>query len=626
MKMRKLSKLLVAGFLIMSIMNPIHAASTSIDVAGGDKTKTSTVTACTTTTDYLELVEAKALGGLTIKPKTKHEDGLILQNDELDVIGSITVNLGNYLKCRGAGTTSTGSKQYFDVTTNLSFGTDSYIYNDKRDMRIDEIDTNITSSSVTVDFENRTRMKYLGTGSTVHVSGSITITPYAADFTETLDSTLVIPVDITYDVTEFGGGTAYTDLSKALLNPSYVLSVDKIKSETPFDISLEMVDPNIEFKYLSNNKFESSYVILTSTAFNAANKVGTISNLHANEQGYLAYTVTFKNVYYVSAGTLDFSINYDGRLNKNGIPYTFEQSKTASVSIFEIASGSSTSDDDTNIPKLLITNYSGINSIVAGNSASISVTFTNTSADKAMENIVFTVDGGDSFVIASGVNKFFVETLPAKGKYTLNVKLNCLKTTSAGSHDVTFNTTYTYEGAAAETSTTNSLTIPVTQVDRVRINTVKMNGVWQGSESEVTYSIVNQGLSGIRNANLTIYNGEEELGSAYLGAIAAGGEAKGTNIYITFQEMGEFNLTAVVTYEDDDFNEKEIREDFTVSVNGNSYEEIQPYIPDDTPIEPDTPKTNVLPIAIGVIVVAAIVAFVIFKKKKNKAVIDDEDL
>lgn len=559
--------------------------------------------------------------GITVEKVKKTDDKLILAGDEVDFSAAVSVNYKDLLKYVF---NQTNPQKENIVINNVKFelAADSYLYSEKRDNHIEyDCDNQVTSSSVTFQLENRSVLKYAGNGSKVHVTGSFDLS-----YTESSASAVTVEVDAVFDAEDLGGGETYTKLDKNILVAKYTLSVDKVTKDTPFDIDIDMVDPNLEFNAINNKSFTSSYVMLTSTAFNASNKIGTISNLHKNEQGYLAYTVSFKNVYWVEEGTIDFNINYQGRVFDGGQGKSFNQTKDVSLKIFETSDKNVS--DTTLTPKLLITSYSGINSITAGNSAKISVTFTNTSNDTAIENVVFTIDGGDSFTIASGVNKFYVEKIEPKEEYTLSVGINCLKTTSVGSHDIIFDATYAYSGGVSEEKSTNLLTIPVSQVDRVRINYVKMSNVYQNSESEVSYSILNNGLADIYNANIEILDDEGiVLESLYVGNIKATAEAKGTNIYLTFAEEGDKTLTMRLTYEDDNFNKKEISQNFDIYVQGNSWN-YEPMYPEEPIIEPEVPQKNNTwkYIVGGIAVIAVIGGIVMYRKKKSKGVINDEDL
>ena len=564
--------------------------------------------------DISELYEVKERG-ITVELNKKNEDGLILRGDEVNFNATLAINYKDLMNKYFEATNV--SPDDIDIFARFELAGDSYLYSEKRDNKVEYYET-VNASSVVFELENSSVLKYAGNGSKVHIVGTVRVSYQDADVT--------LDIDAVYDAEDLGGGETYTKLDKNLLVARYQLSVDKVTKNTPFNLDIDIVDPNLEFNAINSKSFTSSYVLLTSTAFNSSNKIGTISNLHKNEQGYLAYTVSFENLYWVEAGQVTFNINYQGRVFDGGQGKQFNQTKDVSLKIFE-------TDDkvtsDTNLkPKLLITDYSGINSITAGNTAKISVTFTNTSNDTAIENVVFTVDGGGAFTIASGVNKFYVEKIEPKGTYTLTVNINCLKTTPVGSHDIVFDSTYAYSGNDIEEKTSNVLTIPVSQVDRVRINYVKMSNVYQDSESEVSYSILNNGLADVYNANIEVLDAEGNiLESLYLGNIKATAESKGTNIYLTFSEEGDKTLTLRLTYEDENFNKKEITEDFDIYVQGNSWY-YEPIIDEPVYVEPVEEENNtIMYVVAGVAIIVVIGGIVVYRKKKqSKGVINDEDL
>ena len=575
-----------------------------------------------TTTSPEELYSVKEIG-VTVKPLKKHEDGLILKGDEVDVFPSISINITEYLKSKNV---SEPAEDKVHLSGILTLQGDSYVYSEKRDNRF-EIDKYSGSKIISVQLENHGTLVYAGDGSKIHLAGALTLSY------DTFDS-ITINVDETFDAEELGGVKELdpAELKKDLLVPNYTLSVEKIKKDTPFDIDINVVDPNIKYTELTTKELKDAYVLLNSTTFNASNKIGRISNLRKNEQGYLQYTVSFTNVYWINdasaTNSLDFNISYSGRVWRSGIGKEFNQDKNVSVKLFEMSDKETNTDEDVLIPNLIITKYNGISNITAGSSATISITFTNTSATTAIDNLVFTVDGGEAFAITSGVNKFYLETLAPKETYTLTITLNCKKSVTVGSYKISIDADGQYGEEGKLFKAANDLTIPVTQVDRTRINYVKMSNVYTNSEGEVNYSILNNGLADIYNVNIEIYDGETMLESLYIGSIAASKEAKGTNIYLTFAEEGSKVLTMRVTYEDENFNQMELKQDFEVYVQSNNWGWDEP-VWEEPIVEPiEEPKKNTtLYIGLGVGAIAVIAGIIFYrKKKKNKGMIDDEDL
>ena len=82
-----------------------------------------------------------------------------------------------------------------------------------------------------------------------------------------------------------------------------------------------------------------------------------------------------------------------------------------------------------------------------------------------------------------------------------------------------------------------------------------------------------------------------------------------------------------LSYEDENFNRKEITENFDIYVQGNSWY-YEPIIDEPVYVEPVVEENNTTKYVIaGALIIVLVVGIVVYRKKKqSKGVIDDEDL
>lgn len=557
-------------------------------------------------------------------------ENIIGTQDEVYIDAYYSFNVGEYIgngttledimaAVTGSGEAAIAADSYFvtrgSVSSSLNVEADREMSNNKT------LVIKVTNGS-----SKYATLRYLGNGSYYSISG------YAEfDYIDANGDTKTkrLSLDEKFAITETKTVEDKKDFPKDIYVTGYTLVGEPIDKNTPFNIGVNVVDPNFTYSSMNGKSFDKSFAILTGSAFGSNNRQGYINDVRPDTMGYLMYTVWFENVRYLADGTLDFSVSYTFDYSENGKSYNADQSKSASTPIYEINNGTGGSSNFT--PNVIISNYTGQNGMVAGKNAEIKVDFKNTNSDVDVHNVVITVKTGEAFTQTKGVNKFFVDTITAGETSSITLNVTSLKTIEPGSYPIDFDYSYEYVsgGTTKEITGTGQISIPVTQIDRLQVSYVKMSNVYQNSESEVSYSIINGGMSTLLNTNLEIVNANGEvLGSMYLGKLEPGKEAKGTNIYITFPEAGEQALKARITYEDINFNVNTVEEDFTVNVMANGGWSVGPEFPIEPEMPMEEPKKNNGMLWVGglVLVVAAGLGFVIYKKKKNKGVIDDEDL
>lgn len=288
-------------------------------------------------------------------------------------------------------------------------------------------------------------------------------------------------------------------------------------------------------------------------------------------------------------------------------------------------------------PYVIISSYSyGKGDLVAGETRNITMTFRNTSKTMAVENMMVTMTLPDAMMLTSSSNSFYIESLAAEGTITKTVNVTVKPTAAAQSHSMTVDFTYDYldNGTRRNAKTTETISMPVLQVDRFTVTGIDLpTQIFVGEENNLSVNFVNKSRTDIYNLSAKLScealsnNGEEQ----YLGNLASG-TTSSADFYITANEKGELVGEVIITYEDTNMNQRTVSVPFTTQAA--SYEDIygptDPVDPGMDPVGPVEPETTGFPwfwVIAGVVVVAAGV-FVALKLRKNKkeSVDEDEDI
>lgn len=291
-------------------------------------------------------------------------------------------------------------------------------------------------------------------------------------------------------------------------------------------------------------------------------------------------------------------------------------------------------------PYVIISSYSyGKGDLVAGETRNITMTFRNTSKTMAVENMMVTMTLPDAMMLTSSSNSFYIESLAAEGTITKTVNVTVKSNAAAQSHSMTVDFTYDYldNGIRRNAKTTESISMPVLQVDRFTVTGIDLSPeIFMGEESNLSVNFVNKSRTEIYNLSAKLNceglsnNGEEQ----YLGNLASG-TASSADFYITGNEKGELVGEVIITYEDTNMNQRTVSVPFTTKVT--SYEDawgpqgpVGPQNPDDPGMDPGMEEPAGFPWfwVIGGVVVVAAGVFVYLKLRKNKkeSVEEDEDI
>ena len=348
------------------------------------------------------------------------------------------------------------------------------------------------------------------------------------------------------------------------------------------------------------------------------------------------YTVKLTGVYYVggSDNTLKLIVtqgNYNAILS----------CKIDNATIVPEKENDKKPDEETTAaqPYVIISSYSyGKGDLVAGETRNITMTFRNTSKTMAVENMMVTMTLPDAMMLTSSSNSFYIESLAAEGTITKTVNVTVKPTAAAQSHSMTVDFTYDYldNGVRRNAKTTETISMPVLQVDRFTVTGIDLpQQIFIGEENNLSVNFVNKSRTDIYNLSAKLNceglsnNGEEQ----YLGNLTSG-TTSSADFYITGNEKGELVGEVIITYEDTNMNQRTVSVPFTTQVT--SYEDVWgPSNPSVDPgMDPGTDPGMEEPAGfpwfwvIGGVVVVAAGVFVYLKLRKNKkeSVDEDEDI
>lgn len=349
------------------------------------------------------------------------------------------------------------------------------------------------------------------------------------------------------------------------------------------------------------------------------------------------YTVELTGVYYVGGNdnTLKLIVtqgNYNAILS----------CKIDNATIVPEKENDKKPDEETTAaqPYVIISSYSyGKGDLVAGETRNITMTFRNTSKTMAVENMMVTMSLPDAMMLTSSSNSFYIESLAAEGTITKTVNVTVKSNAAAQSHSMTVDFTYDYldNGIRRNAKTTESISMPVLQVDRFTVTGIDLpQEIFMGEESNLSVNFVNKSRTEIYNLSAKLNcegisnNGEEQ----YLGNLASG-TTSSADFYITGNEKGELVGEVIITYEDTNMNQRTVSVPFTTKVV--SHEDVWgpqgpvgPQNPDDPGMDPGMEQPAGFPWfwVIGGVVVVAAGVFVYLKLRKNKkeSVEEDEDI
>ena len=242
------------------------------------------------------------------------------------------------------------------------------------------------------------------------------------------------------------------------------------------------------------------------------------------------------------------------------LKYSYDAGEsTANGSISDKVNFSMTpsSSGDTPTPNIIISKFDyGGTPVSAGGKFPLTFTFRNTSRGMTVDNIVATLETGESFAMDGATNTYYYSRLAPGGEQSLTVPMQAMPAAKTGAQTTTVSFKYEYSDGHKRSSGTASvvLSIPIVQPDRFTIlEPTVPEIVYASEETTLSLSYVNKGKSEISNVSASIKAPEGSITTPLsvqnLGNFESG-KSGAIGFAFTPQKTGKLDLTLVVTYED----------------------------------------------------------------------------
>jgi len=406
----------------------------------------------------------------------------------------------------------------------------------------------------------------------------------------------------------------------------YRITSGSPKKGDEFDIEITILDVGIRYDYFrdfnADPNFANPFVAMTNNSFaTTGNRVGKIKPITKNaDNNFVVYTIVFENlVYQGDDKTLSFDFGYDFD-HKDGDPLkpiTIRQSGT--ITITEAFSPAEPPAPAPSSAKLVSSNVGFSGDRVGGGEFSVGLNVRNAGNGTASRVSVSISSDDPKVTLVSSVNTQFLGNIGVGATSSrISFNMTAAKDIVPGPVTFTVNVTYTNSDGTGG-SESFVLSTRITQEDRVSIRRAEMFNPLAGVETEVDYSIINNGLTTLYNGEVQLLTKEGEiLSTAFVGNVESGKEYANADLLVTFAETGEHTVVFVFMFENAEGQKARVKEEITVTVN----EWIPPII-DPMPMPPINQPSGLswiwYVIGAGVVGAAGFVGFKAYKKKKAKA-------
>ncbi len=283
-------------------------------------------------------------------------------------------------------------------------------------------------------------------------------------------------------------------------------------------------------------------------------------------------------------------------------------------------------------PQVIIESYTygdGETSVTGGSTFTLSMTLRNTSATTAIQNIKMVVSAaadeqtGGVFTPASSSNSFYIASVGAGQTFTESIDLIAKADASPKSYGINVELSYDaiVDKKMESLTSTETITIPVTQPDRFEVDDVQIDGSpYVGDSIWCSVSYVNKGKSTIYNLSISVEGTGFTTGdtNTYVGNVEAG-SGDSFEPTLTASEAGTVSGTITFTYEDSSGNQSTVQKTFeTVAqeMNWGGDDIDQPVEPVDT--NTGLPLWGKIAIAAGCAAAAVVIIVVVVKIRKKK--------
>ena len=423
-------------------------------------------------------------------------------------------------------------------------------------------------------------------------------------------------------------------LSYASVNDS------RIRRGESVTLNATVIDPNFKYSDISSKEIDK-YVIFEQGDFRRGSNA-PYERVNVGPSGsdeLLGFTIEMNELIYTGTGnTIQFALVYV----IDGTRYSHDFTVRVDGCVPYVDSGNDNTDDDDEdveldplTPHIIVSQYDyGDAQVSAGNTIDLALTISNTSRHYDLDNIVMKITTGDGFAITSSSNTYYFDSLNVNENITKTISLQASPSAEAQSYPINIEFSFQYIANDKRVSGTSSesISIPVTQLDRFSVNEIQTpTSIYVGDEYEVSVNFVNLGKNVVYNVTAQLEGNMQNSGERnFIGNVASGTEDS-ADFYITPTQAGTIEGQIVISYEDSNMNVKQVSKPFTIQVDeypvyDTGFDDM-PVI-DPVPQEPESPFTlqNILLFRVFAGVTGATGYMTVLRIKAKRSEFDDEDL
>lgn len=299
-----------------------------------------------------------------------------------------------------------------------------------------------------------------------------------------------------------------------------------------------------------------------------------------------------------------------------------------------VSGGGSTSKS---VPRVIVTGFAtDPGAVNAGSNFRLTVHVKNTSSTTAVSNMLFDLQApaagtegaaeAPAFLPASGSSSIYLDSIPAGETRDITIDMNARADLLQKPYSIAMTMKYE-DGNAVQYEGASSLAIPVQQATRFEFSDIEIapESIEVGEEANLTCSLYNTGRVKLYNVKASFVGDGLKAKDVFVGNLESGSTGTIDGMLTAESEIpAGTKCKMVVTYEDVSGNVSTTEKEFEL--------EVLPMAADDMPasMEPVEQEASVpvIPIVIGVLVVAGVVLVIVLlrRKKKKQMLAEEEDL
>ena len=404
-------------------------------------------------------------------------------------------------------------------------------------------------------------------------------------------------------------------------------------------MTASILDSKFDYDEVSNLGVEGikAYIYFEQGDFKRDKGTDSIA-ISSGAGGKLQFDVKLNELIYSGSGdTAKFTIAYT--IGGQDYEYDFSLKIPGCVPYVDKDDDNDDDDDEVNLdpltPHIIVNQYDyGTTQVSAGQVLDLDLSFSNTSNQYDLDNIVMKITTPEGFAITSSSNTYYFDNLDVGESISQTISLQANPSAEAKSHAITIDFSFQYIANDVRKSgeSSESISIPVSQPDRFSVDEIQVpTSIYVGEEYNLSVNFVNKGKAEVYNVTAELRGNVQNSGErTFIGNVNSGTE-NSADFYVTPTEAGKLEGEIIISYEDSNMNVKEISKPFMIQVE--EYPTYDPGFDDYPTINPEPVEEpslftvqNVVLSIVAVGVAGATGYMTVLKIKAKRSEFDDEDL